>query len=250
MARYQALLFDLFNTVALWDAARMPRFTWQGETSPSTLGVLEPVVNEHFPTLEFATFKDALDTVNAALAEERTRTLREIPSRVRFERTLTQAGVADAGAATRAAEALSLAHMAVLSDVAHIPPDHRAFLERCAADYRLALVSNFDHAPTARALVERDSAAGVFSAVFISDEHGWRKPHRSLFDDALGALGVRPEAALFIGDSVEDDLLGATAAGLDVAWVNARRAELPDDAPEPRYEVGAIPELEALLAAS
>ena len=52
---------------------------------------------------------------------------------------------------------------------------------------------------------------------------------------------------LFIGDSVEDDVVGAIGAGIDVAWINATAAALPDDVPPPTFTLKAITELESIL---
>jgi FMN phosphatase YigB (HAD superfamily) len=81
----------------------------------------------------------------------------------------------------------------------------------------------------------------------VSDEHGWRKPHPRIFYDALAVLGAKPEGALFVGDSPQDDITGAKAVGMDVAWVNAQGAVLPDGAPAPDYTISALPELRKLL---
>ena len=47
-----------------------------------------------------------------------------------------------------------------------------------------------------------------------SRAHGWIKPHESIFRAALGLLGVQAEETVMVGDSVEDDVEGATAVGI------------------------------------
>lgn len=47
-----------------------------------------------------------------------------------------------------------------------------------------------------------------------SRAHGWRKPHPTIFQAALALLGVEPEEAAMVGDSVEDDVEGAIALGI------------------------------------
>jgi putative hydrolase of the HAD superfamily len=44
--------------------------------------------------------------------------------------------------------------------------------------------------------------------------HGYVKPHRSIFETALEALGVAPEEAAMVGDSPADDIAGARALGM------------------------------------
>jgi putative hydrolase of the HAD superfamily len=137
--------------------------------------------------------------------------------------------------------------MQLLADATDIPIAHRELLADVQRQYRVALVSNFDHAATARQILERDGAAGYFEHIVISDEHGWRKPHPSIFIDTLAALGIASEEALFVGDSPHDDIRGASWVGMDVAWVNAQNASVPEEYPTPRYVVSAIPELRDIL---
>lgn len=44
--------------------------------------------------------------------------------------------------------------------------------------------------------------------------HGRQKPHPSIFEAALGALGVTAAQAAMVGDSAEDDIAGAAALGM------------------------------------
>ena len=47
-----------------------------------------------------------------------------------------------------------------------------------------------------------------------SREHGWTKPHETIFRAALERLGVQPEEAAMVGDSLADDVEGARALGM------------------------------------
>jgi putative hydrolase of the HAD superfamily len=47
-----------------------------------------------------------------------------------------------------------------------------------------------------------------------SRAHGWTKPHETIFRAALERLGVQPEEAAMVGDSLEDDVDGARALGM------------------------------------
>ena len=247
MKQYKAILFDLFGTVALWRPECMPRFTWEGKTSPSTMGVLQEALEEHAPGLLFGDFFNAFTAANEELAECRVRDMREIPSVQRFKLALTKAGLLDCDATHDLAQELSIRHLEILIQAVEVPSDHTEFLGRVYEVYSVALVSNFDHGPTARHIIERDGARPFFHHVVVSDDHGWRKPHAKIFTDTLDLLGVAPQEALFVGDSIEDDILGANGVGMDIAWVNARGAGLPAGIPNPQYAIRAIPELGAVL---
>jgi putative hydrolase of the HAD superfamily len=51
-------------------------------------------------------------------------------------------------------------------------------------------------------------------AVLTSHAHGKTKPHETIFRALLAQLGVAPEDAVMVGDTVEDDVEGALAVGM------------------------------------
>jgi putative hydrolase of the HAD superfamily len=82
-----------------------------------------------------------------------------------------------------------------------------------AAGLRLGVVSNSD-GRVDQAL----QAAGLrqyFDVVVDSALIGVEKPDPRIFEAALAALGVAPEAALYVGDLYEVDVVGARAAGIE-----------------------------------
>jgi HAD superfamily hydrolase (TIGR01549 family) len=62
-----------------------------------------------------------------------------------------------------------------------------------------------------------------------SRAHGWIKPHESIFRAALELLGVEAEETAMVGDSLEDDVEGATAVGIQAYLIDRedRYPELP-----------------------
>ena len=87
----------------------------------------------------------------------------------------------------------------------------------------------------------------LFDAVVVSDEVGWRKPRRDIFDAALARLGVRPEESLFVGDRADMDVLGAQRLGMDAAWINRDVEPLPPGVAPPTYEIRDLGELASIL---
>jgi 2-haloacid dehalogenase/putative hydrolase of the HAD superfamily len=61
------------------------------------------------------------------------------------------------------------------------------------------------------------------------------KPAPQIFLHALDRLGCRPEEVLYVGDTPEDDIVGAKGVGMRAAWVNRRREPYRSDLPEPDY---------------
>jgi putative hydrolase of the HAD superfamily len=55
---------------------------------------------------------------------------------------------------------------------------------------------------------------GLFSAAISSSEHGYLKPHPSIFEAALQMAGVGPQESVMVGDSLPHDIEGALSVGM------------------------------------
>ncbi len=73
------------------------------------------------------------------------------------------------------------------------------------------------------------------------------KPNPLLFEMALEQLGCAPEHCLMIGDRPDTDIVGAAALGMQTALVRTGRfaagEALPDDMPQPDWDVESLEEL-------
>jgi putative hydrolase of the HAD superfamily len=87
----------------------------------------------------------------------------------------------------------------------------------------------------------------VLTTAVVSIDFGRRKPHPAIFLEAVRRLDATPATALFVGDSLGDDVGGARAAGLDSVWINWSGAPPPADAPQPTYTIRALTELRGVL---
>ena len=76
---------------------------------------------------------------------------------------------------------------------------------------------------------------------------GAYKPHRLVFERALAQLELEPHDVLHVGDSDVDDVKGAKAAGLSVAWVNRDGRGRRSDVPAPDFEIRDLRELPSIL---
>jgi putative hydrolase of the HAD superfamily len=104
---------------------------------------------------------------------------------------------------------------------------------------RLAVVSNWD--VSLHDVLERTGLRPLVDAVVISAELGVAKPDPAIFRAALHRLGAAADGALHVGDSVEHDVAGARAAGIDAVLV-ARNGVAP---PEGVRTIASLAELVA-----
>lgn len=84
----------------------------------------------------------------------------------------------------------------------------------------------------------------AFSAVLGPEDCGFAKPHPGLFRLALERAGnLAPARAMVVGDGLETDIQGAANHGLASCWLNPEgRKRAPQD-PVPTLEVKDLPEL-------
>jgi putative hydrolase of the HAD superfamily len=64
----------------------------------------------------------------------------------------------------------------------------------------------------------------------VSSEAGVSKPDPRIFEIALARAGVGPAEAVMVGDSWENDIQGARAAGVRAVWFNRNDAAVADPA--------------------
>lgn len=110
-------------------------------------------------------------------------------------------------------------HFSLYDDVL---PALRALRER---GLRLGLISNTHRSLEAfQSHFELDELIG---GAISSREHGFNKPHPSIFRSALRLLGVAPGEALMVGDSYGHDVEGAHAVGMHAVWLRRSGAFVP-----------------------
>src|SRR5262245_29445281 len=95
----------------------------------------------------------------------------------------------------------------------HLYDEAEAVLRELAArQLKIGLISNSHR--KLDDFVEHFQLHGLVAAAVSSAEHGYCKPHPSIFEAALSRAGVAAHAALMVGDSLVHDVQGARAVGM------------------------------------
>ena len=97
------------------------------------------------------------------------------------------------------------------------------------------------------AFCEHFSLRNLITVAVSSAEHGYMKPHRSIFETALVKAGVAAGDAVMVGDSLAHDIEGALAAGMRAILLR-RSGELPPDLPPGLPVITTLADLPPLLA--
>ena len=119
-------------------------------------------------------------------------------------------------------------------------------LEALRGRYQLAVITNGPWDMQIDKL-EVHGCEGHFDLFVASGELGLLKPDPRIFQHACDKLGVAPEEAWHIGDSLTTDVAGAKAAGLTAVWLNRDGATREEGQPGPDHEIMSLTELLPLL---
>lgn len=246
----RAIVFDLFDTIVDVHLDRLPRVAFQGRQIPSTLGLLHDAARAEGVDVDFETFARNLMALDKDLRHRMHVERIEVPTLERFTRLAERLGIAAPGLA----EALTRTHMDAISANVDVPAHHREVLAELARDHRLAICSNFTHTPTAHRVLATAGLAKAFDVVVVSEEIGFRKPRREIFEVTLAKLGVAPGEALHVGDNLDADVAGAAALGIATGWLTRRvadphRALASHPGPLPELRLRDLAELPGLLMA-
>ena len=132
-----------------------------------------------------------------------------------YERRMRELGL-ELGLALELEELRRISAASIAAWHAYTPLDLEAksVLGELQGRYKLALISNFDHPPHVHRLLDELALRPFFDAVVVSGDVGIKKPDPAIFTPALEQTGLVANEALFVGDSPEDDVAGARAAGL------------------------------------
>ena len=174
---------------------------------------------EHGITVDSTRFLDAVIAASPILNDEQELRYQD-ELFVRYTRRIIEAmgGTGDAldACATQIVnEWAACQHFFLYDDVTPV------LQELDARGFKVGLISN-SHRCLA-SFQQHFELHGLITAALSSSEHGFLKPHPSIFEAALRLVGVQPEEAVMVGDSLMHDIEGARRVGMHGVLV--RRAE-------------------------
>ena len=129
-------------------------------------------------------------------------------------------------------------HFEIYDDVA---PVLRELQER---GLQVGVISNSHR--SLDAFREHFSLTGLIHVAVSSAEHGYMKPHRSIFEAALERAGVTAAESLMVGDSLKHDVEGALDAGMKAVLLR-RSGEVPAGLPPHVHVIQTLAQLTEIL---
>lgn len=108
---------------------------------------------------------------------------------------------------------------------------------------KLGLITNASDSVLQRQRIEASGMRELFQEILIAGEIGLSKPDPEIFQLMAEKLNVPPEDCLFVGDSVQYDIIGAASAGMSTVLYGANRT----DSKVADHEANNIQELTVLI---
>jgi putative hydrolase of the HAD superfamily len=118
-------------------------------------------------------------------------------------------------------------------------------LRRLKPVYRLGVISNFYG--NVAALCREASLADSLDVIVDSAEVGVSKPDPDIFRIALTKIGVAPDRAIFVGDSLERDIAPAHRLGMKTIWLKGPKPRIPENSEPADIEISSLMELGAIV---
>jgi 5'-nucleotidase len=170
--------------------------------------------------------------------------------RARIERFKRLARFCGTSISVDEAAAYSRAYRAHYQSLRRLVPGVRRLLERLHRRTVLGVVTNNQVAEQEEKVAHFD-LDGLIDFLVISEGVGVSKPDPRIFSLALDRAAAQPGEAVMIGDSWENDVLGARNSGISAIWFNRFRRNAPEPLPVPQLtSFRALRRVEALLARS
>ncbi len=208
MDKIKAIGFDLFNTL----------ITADNQALIDAMSRLTQSLQQSGLALEFDTFKKAHRDAALRFIKETRQHGKETHNRFWISAALETQDhnvPPDDPIIAKAVEA----YFSAFPEHIQLIPGTSEMLETLKGRYRLGLLSNFTHAPAARAVIDSVGLTPFFDVLIISGELGYCKPHPLVFRRLIEQLGVKKGQILFVGDDPLPDITGASQAGLQPVWM-------------------------------
>ncbi|MBB5326027.1 putative hydrolase of the HAD superfamily [Anoxybacillus tepidamans] len=113
-----------------------------------------------------------------------------------------------------------------------LKPDEEVnvFLRELKKTYKIGIITN-GKASEQRSKLEKLCLYEVFTEeeIFISEETGFEKPQLEAFHLPLLQYGMEHAQAVFVGDSWNNDVVGAINAGMSAIWINPKCNKQPSE---------------------
>jgi putative hydrolase of the HAD superfamily len=228
--KYTHLFFDLDRT--LWDFEANAREVFFDLYVQYELSV-------HIPDSE--TFFERFNYYSERLWERyRKGEIKKVFLRVeRFRQTLKEFGLKN----KKMINSLSADYLDSAPHKTNLLPNTHKTLEYLSGRYNLYVLTN-GFTEVQKLKMKNCNLNKYFKRMITSDQVGFQKPRKEIFDFALKSSNAKKSETVMIGDDLEVDILGAKHAGIDQIYFNIKQTDHNEDI---THEIKDLIELKRIL---
>ena len=207
MKKYKHVFFDLDRT--LWDFDKNSKETFSDIYNKYNIGSLLHC--------NFIEFHENYRKHNTELWEayRNGKIKKEFLSVRRFLLTLNNFGNDNLSLAVKMAED----YIKISPTKNILFPNTIETLEYLKNKYYLYIITN-GFAEVQYEKIENSGLKKYFKKAITSEEAGYQKPDKNIFEYSLKKAGAKPDESIMIGDDLNVDILGAKNAGIDQIYFN------------------------------
>ena len=233
----KAVLFDMFDTLMMIEKDH-------AFYSPAVKSMHIFLVNKGI-NVSFAVFRDAYIKARDALYEEADEKMEEPHFNLRVKNALHSLGYNfDLNSETVVGATDAFCHE--FMNYVRIDEHTVNVLRELHDNYKLGVVSNFAIPECVQALLKKHALTEFFDVIVVSAAVNKRKPSPEIFHHALKRLHVSAAETVFVGDTVDADIKGATYAGMKTVYID-RRPQKDLEQVDPTQIIKSLKELPTAL---
>lgn len=236
----KAIIFDFIGTLT---------HVTEYSREKSKLKLYKNLVKSGFNAAE-KEFLDAYDTAYEECRLKRYNELIEVTDAVWVAEALRRLGFQIDPGEARVKAAISSFYENYFSSL-ELNDCAEQLLRHVSRQYKTGLISNFTYSPVIHAAMRKLKVNWFFNVALVSQEVGWRKPNKKIFQEALKRLDVDGKETVYMGDCPMEDIGGASAMGMHTIFVPSQFYSLEDlkeSDQEPDLIVENICELQKILS--
>lgn len=96
------------------------------------------------------------------------------------------------------------------------------FLNQIKKQFKVGIITN-GSTQRQKAKIFNTNLNRYFETIIISEEVGFSKPDKRIFELALNKLNAQPENTLFVGDDLQKDIAGPQNVNIKGVWFNPQK---------------------------
>jgi len=158
----------------------------------------------------------------------------------RFRLTLNEYGVSDHDLAAK----LGLDYILLCPKKTHLFPYVHFTLDYLKNKYKLHIITNgFDEVQHQK--IEHNNLSHYFDQIITSEQVGYKKPNKEIFEFSLQKASAKASESLMIGDDLLADIYGAKNVGMHQVYFNPNFLPFKED--QCTYVINCISQLKQIL---